>query len=327
MEALDGHILHALQLSPRAPFRRIAEVVGAGEQTVARRYRALRREGVLRTVGVVNPRVYGECQWVVRVHAKPDDLPRLAEALVRRPDVTHANVLSGGTELVCVVRAPLDDAEAGLLHRLPRTSTVLDMRVDLILNVFGSPMYAHWTGHGYALDRHQVAALQPAESVHPDKPAEPTADDRPLLDALAEDGRISDSALAGLTGWSPARVKRRMVALQGCGTLSFDLDVLPERLGFMLHAIIWISVAPQHLASVAEQIVRHDEVASVAAVSGPANLMAVVICRGPEAFYRYLAERLAGVDHIQAYDVSVRSKRLKQVGSLIAHGRLVRAAR
>jgi hypothetical protein len=52
-----------------------------------------------------------------------------------------------------------------------------------------------------------------------------------------------------------------------------------------------------------------------------------VICRDPEHFYRYLAERLASVDHIQAYDVSVRSKRLKQVGSLIAHGRLVRAAR
>lgn len=327
MEALDGHILHALQLSPRAPFRRIAEVVGAGEQTVARRYRALRRDGVLRPVGVVNPRVYGECQWIVRVHAKPDDLLRLAEALVRRPDVTHANVLSGGTELVCVVRAPLDDAEAGLLHRLPRTSTVLDMRVDLILNVFGSPMYAHWIGHGHALDTHQVAALQPADCAHPDRPVGPTPDDQPLLDALAEDGRISDSALAGLTRWSPARVKRRMVALQGCGTLSFDLDVLPERLGFMLHAIIWISVVPQHLTSVAEQIVRHDEVASVATVSGPANLMVVVICRSPEHFYQYLAERLAAVDHIRAYDVSVRSRRLKQVGSLIAHGRLVRAAR
>lgn len=327
MEALDGHILHALQLSPRASFRRIAEVVGAGEQTVARRYRTLRRDGVLRPVGVVNPRVYGECQWIVRVHAKPDDLLRLAEALVRRPDVTHANVLSGGTELVCVVRAPLDDAEAGLLHRLPRTSTVLDMRVDLILNAFGSSMYAHWTGHGHALDRHQVAALQPADCAQPGRPIGPTPEDQPLLDALAEDGRISDSALAGLTGWSPARVKRRMVALQGCGTLSFDLDVLPERLGFMLHAIIWISVVPQHLTSVAEQIVRHDEVASVATVSGPANLMVVVICRNPEHFYRYLAERLATVDHIAAYDVSVRSRRLKQVGSLIAHGRLVRAAR
>jgi DNA-binding Lrp family transcriptional regulator len=327
MEVLDGNILHALQLSPRAPFRRIAEVIGAGEQTVARRYRALRRDGVLRVIGVVNPRVYGDCQWVVRVHAKPDDLPRLAEALVRWPEVTHANVLSGGTELVCVVRAPLDTAEAGLLHRLPRTSTVLDIRINLVLKVFGSARDEHWTGYGHTLDVDQIAALQPPDSPHPERVIRPTADDRPLLDALADDGRVSDSALTGLTGWSAARVKRRLVALQAAGTLSYDLDVLPERLGFMLTAVLWISIAPCHLASVAGQIVRHDEVASVTAVSGPANLMVVVICRDAPRLYSYLAERLATVDHIQAYDVSVRTKRLKQVGSLIAHGRLIRASR
>lgn len=325
MEALDGHILHALQLAPRASFRRIAEVVGVGEQTVARRYRALRRDGVLRVIGVVNPRVYGECQWIVRAHAKPDDLPRLAEALIRRPEVTHANVLSGGTELVCLVRAPIGDAGDGLRHRLPRTPTVLDMRVDLVLNVFGSPTRAHWTGHGHTLDADQIGALQPPECAHPDRPAAPTAADQVLLDALAHDGRISESALAALTGWSPARVKRRLATLQACDTLAYDLDVLPERLGFMLHAIIWISTMPRHLASVAEQIVQHDEAASVAAVSGPTNLMIVVICRDAGHLYRYLAERLATIDQIAAYDVSVRSKRLKQVGSLVSQGRLIGA--
>ncbi len=52
--------------------------------------------------------------------------------------------------------------------------------------------------------------------------------------------------------------------------------------------------------------------------------MVVVICRGPADLYGYLTQRLGTVDHIQAYDVSVRSKRLKQAG-LIAHGRLIHA--
>ncbi|WP_458317701.1 Lrp/AsnC family transcriptional regulator [Mycolicibacterium brisbanense] len=325
MDALDGEILHALQIAPRASFRRIAEIVGAGEQTVARRYRALCRDGVLRVVGVVNPRVYGECQWIVRIHAKPDDLPRLADALVRRPEVTHANVLSGGTELVCVVRAPIGDSGDGLLQRLPRTSAVLDMRVDLVLNVFGSPTGAQWTGHGHPLDADRIAALETPVRAQPDRPVAPTAADQPLLDALAADGRISDSALAALTGWSPARVKRRLAALQASDTVAYDVDVLPERLGFTLNAMIWISTMPRHLESVAAQLVRHDEVASVAAVSGPANLMLVVICRDTAHLYRYVAEQLATVDGIQTYEVSIRSKRVKQVGSLISHGRLVRA--
>ncbi|MHA7664544.1 Lrp/AsnC family transcriptional regulator [Mycolicibacterium sp. HS_4_1] len=323
MEPVDGHILHALQVAPRASFRHIADVVGVGEQIVARRYRALRRDGVLRVVGVVNPRVHGECQWIVRVRAKPADLPRLAEALVRRPDVTHVNALSGGTELVCVARAPIGDAGDGLLHRLPRTSAVLDMRIELVLNVFGSAAGGHWTGYGHALAPDQIARLRPLEPARPDQPAAPTADDRPLLDALADDGRISDSALATLTGWSPARVKRRLAALVASDTLAYDLDVLPERLGFTLNAMIWISTMPRHFTSVAERIMCHDEIASVAAVSGPANLMAVVICRDERHLYRYLAEQLATVDHIQAFDVSIRSSRLKQVGSLISHGRLI----
>jgi DNA-binding Lrp family transcriptional regulator len=259
------------------------------------------------------------------VHAKPENLPKLAAALVRWPEVTHANVLSGGTELICVVRAPIGDTGDGLLHRLPRTSAVLDVGVDLVLNVFGQASGGHWTGHGHVLDEQQIAALRPQETVGPYRPIAPSADDQRLIDALADDGRISDSALAALTGWSPARVKRRLAALQGSGTLSYDLDVLPELLGFRLNATMWISTSPRHLAATAEQIVAHDEVASVVAVTGSANLMVVVICRDVEHFYRYLAQRLATVEHIRAYDVSIRSKRLKQVGSLIAHGRLIRA--
>ena len=132
LDTLDSNILHALQLSPRVSFRRIADVVDAPEQAVARRYRKLQRGGVVRVIGLLNPQVYGDSQWVVRVRAKPDDLPRLAEALVRRPEVTHANVLSGWTELVCIVRAPLGETKDSILQRLPRTSAVLGLEVDLI---------------------------------------------------------------------------------------------------------------------------------------------------------------------------------------------------
>jgi DNA-binding Lrp family transcriptional regulator len=329
LEALDGRILHALQLSPRAPFRRIAEVVGAPEQTVARRYRKLRRDGVMRVVGLVDPRVHGECQWVVRVQAKPDDLPRLAEALVRRPEVTHANVLSGWTELVCVIRAPLGDSSDGLLRRLPRTSAVLGLDISLILHVFGEPASSHWTAYGHTLSAEQAVELRRdasgGEVAGP--PAGCSDEDDALFEALAQDGRAPHARLAEVTGWSSARVKRRIAALEAAGTLIYDVDLLPARLGFNVNAMLWLTVAPRHLAGVAEQIAAHDEVASVIAVSGRSNLMTVVICRDVEHLYRYLAERLASVDHIQNYEISIRARRLKQTASLIVHGRLIQAGR
>lgn len=261
IDVLDGKILHALQLSPRVSFRRIAEVVDAPEQAVARRYRNLHRGGVVRVIGLVNPQVHGECQWVVRVHAKPDDVPRLAEALVRRPEVTHANVLSGWTELVCIVRAPLGETKDGILQRLPRTSAVLGLEVDLILRVFGGPASAPWTAYGHTLDAGQAALIQQyAETVsQPVGAATPGEEDQPLFDALASDGRAPHARLAQHTGWSAARVKRRIAALEASGTLAFDVDLLPDRLGFKVNAMLWLTIPPRHLAAVAEQLAAHRE--------------------------------------------------------------------
>jgi DNA-binding Lrp family transcriptional regulator len=326
-EPLDGKILHALQLSPRVSFRRIADVLDVPEQTIARRYHKLQRDGVVRVIGLVNPRVYGECQWVVRVHAKPDDLPRLAEVLVRRPEVTHANVLSGWTELVCVVRAPLGETRDSILQRLPRTSAVLGLEVDLILRVFGEPASAPWTAYGHTLDARQAALIHHGETVsRPVNPAAPSEEDQPLFDALAADGRAPHARLAQHTGWSAARVKRRIAALEASDTLAFDVDLLPDRLGFKVNAMLWLTTPPRHLAVVAKQIAAHKEVASVIAVSGRNNLQAVVICRDVDDLYCYVADRLASIDHVQSYDVRIRAQRLKQAASLIAHGRLIHPA-
>jgi len=201
------------------------------------------------------------------------------------------------------------------------------MDVDLILHVFGGPTGTSWTGHGHTLDGVQGAALREdaGDGGPPARPAAPSDEDRPLLDALAEDGRIPHARLAELTGWSPARVKRRIAALEASGTLTYDLELLPEHLGFHVNAMVWMNTPPRHLANVAEQIAMHDEVASVSAVSGRNNLVAVVTCRDVEHLYRYLAERLASIADIETYDLSIRARRLKQAASVIAQGRFMNA--
>ncbi|MFE9445310.1 hypothetical protein ACFYO2_41605 [Streptomyces sp. NPDC006602] len=53
------------------------------------------------------------------------------------------------------------------------------------------------------------------------------------------------------------------------------------------------------------------------------NLMVAVISRDTEDFYGYVATRFAAVDGIDAYEVSIRVRRLKRAASVIFHGRLV----
>src|SRR5260370_17410997 len=56
---LDRQIIYALIIDSRAPFSRIAVVVGASEQTVARRYRRLHAAAVVRVVAVPNSQRLG----------------------------------------------------------------------------------------------------------------------------------------------------------------------------------------------------------------------------------------------------------------------------
>ncbi|GAA2330750.1 Lrp/AsnC family transcriptional regulator [Streptomyces kunmingensis] len=328
LDAVDRTILRSLQIAPRAPFRLIGEIAGVSEQTAARRYQGLRRSGVMRVVGLVDPAVYGDARWVARVRCRPDRVGPLAHALAQRPDIAYAALVSGGSEIVCVISAPVDAArEDVLLRQLPRAAAVLDVSIDLIIHPFGAGVPGNWTGYGDPLTAEQTRLLQAQRPPGPIGPARPPADeDAPLLAALAEDGRVTHTRLAGLTGWSKARVARRLERLERSGTLLYDVDLLPELLGHRLNATLWLRVAPARLARAGEELARHDEVAFAAATSGDHNVMVSVACRDAEDLYRYLTTRVAAVPGIDGYGVSIRVRRLKQAASLIAHGRLVQAA-
>nr|WP_231117607.1 Lrp/AsnC family transcriptional regulator [Mycobacterium intracellulare] len=326
IDDLDAQILDALQLAPRVSFRRIAAVVGASEQSVARRYHRLRRNGVVRVVGLENRWVDREASWVCRLRSAPDRIPQLADALVRRPDVSHANVLAGWTDLECVVRAPLGDSrEDVLLRLLPRTASIIDISIDLLLHSFGQPATARWTGYGRRLSDRQAEQILAERTDQPrsDQRSLPSAEDRPILEALAEDGRAPQAKLAARTGWSVARVSRRIAALEASGALLYDVDVLPERLGHQLSAMLWLTLAPKDLHRVGQRIAAHDQIAFAGATSGSKNLMAIAICRDAQDLYRYLSEQLGQIEEVMGYEVNIRTQRLKQHGSLVAHGRLI----
>ncbi|MFD4873110.1 Lrp/AsnC family transcriptional regulator [Streptomyces sp. NPDC058420] len=324
-DEVDGKILRALQCAPRASFRVIGEVAGVSEQTAARRFHALRRAGVMRVVGLIDPSVHGEARWVARIRCRPDRVGPLADALARRPDIAYAGLASGGSEIICVISAPVhvprDDV---LLRQLPKSASVLDVSIDLLIHPFGTSGVSDWTGYGGHLTPTQIRQLV---GDRPDMPTGPpvrlTDEDTPLLDALADDGRATHTQLADVTGWSTARVARRLDALESSGALAYDVELLSARLGFALNATLWLRVAPARLGRVGEELAAHDEVAFAAAISGDANIMVVVICRDTEDLYRYLTTKVAAVPGVDGYGVSIHVHRLKQATSLISRGRLV----
>src|ERR1700733_8117392 len=105
---LDLKIIRALQVDPRAGFSAIGEVLGVSEQTIARRFRRLRADGLLRVIALVSPRHLGQTEWIVRVTCRPGGTGALADALARRDDVSWVTLSAGGSEIDCSVRSLSD---------------------------------------------------------------------------------------------------------------------------------------------------------------------------------------------------------------------------
>lgn len=83
-----------------------------------------------------------------------------------------------------------------------------------------------------------------------------------------------------------------------------------------------MTVAPAGLELAAERIAAASETAFVAAVSGPANLHATVICRDTRALYAFLVREVGALPDVHTVETSPVVRHVKQAGSLLHGARL-----
>ena len=196
LDDLSRKILHALQINGRAPFSLIGQVVGVSEQTVARRYRGLKSAGVVRVVGVVDPNVLGQLDWMVRITCRPNASAALGGALARRDDVSWVSLTGAGNEIVASLRARTQDArDELLLRRLPKTEQVLNLSAVIVMHRFTGRYDDDWSAYTGELGDEAVAALS--------RPGLPSANGRSTSEVLLPEDRTTDR------GAGPRRPRRR----------------------------------------------------------------------------------------------------------------------
>ncbi|MFF3429216.1 Lrp/AsnC family transcriptional regulator [Streptomyces sp. NPDC002602] len=322
MDHLDLALVQALMIDGRASFSRLAEVLEVSDQTVVRRYRRMRTTGLVRVVGLPLGSRVGLFESWLRVQCTPDAALAVAEALSRRPDIAWVTLNSGGTEIHCMTKARTrQDRDVLLLEKLPRTRRVIGVSAHTILRMFtGGP--ERWFGID-ALRPDQVAALER-------RPPEPVQDryaldeaELAMLAVLGQDGRAGYPELARATGLSESTARRRLDRLRDMGAVYFDVEIVPAMLGYEAEAAMLLTVDPARLAQVGAAIGEHPEVPFAAAVTGSANLLAVVVCRDTDALYTYLTERIGAVDGIRQVELIPILRTVKRAGMLVEDGRLV----
>lgn len=316
LDTIDRQLIHALNVDGRAPFSKIAEVMGVSDQTVARRYRQLRATNTTRVVGLALPWRVGETRWYLRVRCAPDVAVSVASALAVRSDTYWVRMLCGGTEIDCIVQGR-DQHEPGtlLLQKLPKTPRVLDVTAHSLLHVYlGGPLDHHGVLN-YLTDA-QVRALRPKVRLTDEIFQLDDADYR-MLAILERDGRAGFAELAKATGWSESTAKRRVDHLRAAGALYFDVDMDLAALGFPVEARLWMSVPPSEMNEVGHALAKHGEIMFVGATTGPRNVMASVACRNMPELYRYLTEKLGALRSVENLETAPVIRTVKRGATLL----------
>ncbi|WP_040810313.1 Lrp/AsnC family transcriptional regulator [Nocardia concava] len=320
LDVLDKQIVHGLVTDARIPFARLGAILGVSEQTVARRYRSLLGRGIIHVAGQVNTMPLGQPRWLMRITSEPAKAVALAESLARVPELSWVSLLTSGFEVMCAGRTrSIERRDQLLLRMIPRATPVLGLSVYEIMRQF--PFTEEWPRYGRLLSPEQLEQLGPRPPMWdpsgPEVPVTLSREDEAMLAILARDGRAPYAQLAAATGWSATRVARRMSELIDSGVLYFDLDFALELMGYSARGVLWMRVHPAHLEAVGTAISQYPEVAFLAAITGPANLTASVVCRDNTHLYRFITERLGALPGINDIEVSSALRIFKQSQSLI----------
>ncbi|WP_227982638.1 Lrp/AsnC family transcriptional regulator [Nocardia spumae] len=312
LDELDHRLIHALQLDARAPFSRIAVVLGVSDQTIARRYRRLRTTNALRVVAVPDARQPGHVEWLVRIQCAPAAAAGMAAGLARRSDVSWVTITSGGAEITCIARTRSqrhsDDLFLQKLSRTPRLVSITAHRLLRYLVGVGG-----WSARTSALTPDQVAALTPVRAAT--RPIEPSEADERLIRALARDARADYRTLVTASGYPESTVRRRIDQLLDSGAMYYDVDLDPAALGYEIEAMLWLTISPAQLGEMASALRTHTEIAFAAATTGPTNVVAFTAARDADALFDYLATDLGALPGLQRVETAPIMRTVKRAGA------------
>ncbi|NKX53112.1 Lrp/AsnC family transcriptional regulator [Arthrobacter mobilis] len=285
LDELEQRIAAALQVDGRAPWRKIATVLGEPERTVARRGAELLASGDVAVVGLRTR----AASALLRLECMPGTSRAAVEAVAQRKDSTFSYLMTGGAD--CVAELMVDPPQLGTVLGTEVPSTVGLVRAASypVLKYFRS--IRGWRS-GLLTDA-QTAALQSELTADPKPMARSetlSAQDLRLVEALVEDGRASLDALARRAGVSETTARRRGEWLLRNNYVSIRAIVEPASVGLPVEAFLWIKCAPGKVEPIGRALGGLPAVRYAAALAGGWQLVADVTVADQEALYRFITE-------------------------------------
>ncbi|MFF5471286.1 Lrp/AsnC family transcriptional regulator [Streptomyces achromogenes] len=278
LDETDLALVEALQLRPRAPWARIASVIGIDATTAARRWRRLTDGGLAWMTAY--PAQHASVVGYVDLACAPGALDALTAELCHWGPVFSVERTTGDHSLSLGVAAydlpSLDDFVTG---RLGRLDGVRSVRLSICTRVYREG--SGWLVH--TLNERQRTHLTGGDRrTRPRRPGGgPHEGDRRLLRALGTDARRGYAELARECGLSETTVRRRLARMIAGGEVSIRCDLTQQLAGWPVIATFRIAAPGPGTEAVAHALAGLPETRLCASVTGPDNLLLSAWLRSP----------------------------------------------
>lgn len=290
LDNLDLQLVHALQINPRAPFVTVARALQVDAVTVARRWERLVTDNISWVTGYPNAAAYffGYVEVSCHVAQAEQVADRLAEDVHA---VSIAHITGDMDLLVVVVTQDYITFARYITERIHRIPGVIRSR---------SHPFAHSYVEGSAwrldaLSSDQIRIMR--KTTIPSMPGQKIVDDeRPIVLALAGDGRLALTDLARRTGVSVNTARRRLQRLVTARKVLLRCEIAHTYSGWPLTVIFWARADANRVTNVAELLIKLRPVRICAVTAtGHSTLVFTVSLRSVDGilkFHQYLADTI-----------------------------------
>lgn len=139
--------------------------------------------------------------------------------------------------------------------------------------------------------------------------------DRRILEALQNDGALSNQQLAEKVGLSPSPCLRRVKALEEAGIILNRVTVLDhKKLGLSLTAIIMIGMdrhTPERFGAFEQQVASYPEVQQCYLITGQtADYMLKVVVPDMDSYHQFLLNRITRIPGVSGIHSSFVLRRV-----------------
>jgi DNA-binding Lrp family transcriptional regulator len=318
VDELDLRIVHALQISPRAPWSLVAAVTEADRATVMRRWRRMEEAGAAWIT--CYPVETSEPTFaLVEICCTHGQTLRVAARLAADPHAVSVYACGGSRDLVLeVITRDQRDQSRYVLERLAAVEGIREVRTHHPAAYYRDASQWRLGLLDSAAERRLAAHHGGSANMSQGAPGLGAFSDaqRELARELAADPRVPVADLAARLGVSRATAHRRLAGLLARSPF-MRCELARPLTPWPVSASFFLRCPADKIDLTAQALSKLREVRAVMVTVGPHNLFVAAWVRSISHVYLLEAQLAARMPHVQVTDRSFVTRPVKLMGQLL----------